>query len=278
MTHTTSGYLELGDGKIYYETAGAGDPVVFCHAGFVDSGMWDGQWAAFSERYRVVRFDLRGYGRSDLPDGPISRRADLLQLLEHLAIGQATLVGCSLGGEIALDLALERPDIVAALILVSTVPSGFALQGEPPRYLLEMMGAIGAGDRERAAELQTRIWIDGSFREPAQVDQQVRQRALAMSRVPLAHNTLMAIDSQPLSPLEPPAADRLAAVGAPTLIVVGALDDQEIQRAAGVMEAAIPHASQTIIPSCAHMPPMERPADFNRAALEFLALRQRARG
>lgn len=274
MTHTTSGYLDVGDGRMYYETAGAGAPVMFCHAGFVDSQMWDGQWAAFAERYRVVRFDMRGYGQSDLPGAPISRRADLLRLLDHLDIGQATLVGCSLGGEIALDFALEHAERVAALILVSTAPSGFAMQGAPPRYLLEMLGAAQAGDIELAAELQCRIWIDGSFREPDQVDPQVRERALAMSRIPLAHNTMLRIDAEPLNPLDPAAAERLGELAAPTLIVVGALDDPELLRAAQVLASAIPHASQQIIPASAHMPSMEQPASFNRLALEFLARRE----
>jgi len=270
MTHTTSGYVDLGAGKMYYETAGTGNVVVFCHAGFVDRRMWDDQWDEFAARYRVVRFDLRGYGQSDPADAPICRRVDLLRLLEHLAIGRATLAGCSMGGEIALDFALEYPDMVEALILVSSVPSGFALQGEPPRYLLEMIGALEAGDLDRAAELQNRIWIDGSFREPDQVDVRVRQRALEMSRIPLAHNTWMAIDTQPLNPLAPAAAERLGDVRVPALIVVGELDHSEIGRAAAVMAAAMPNATSEVIPGCAHMPPMEQPARFNQVVLNFL--------
>lgn len=271
MTHTDSGTIDLGDGGIYYETAGAGAALVLCHAGFVDSRMWDAQWAALSERYRVVRFDMRGYGRSAPPSGPICRRDDLLRVLDHLGITQATLVGCSMGGEIVLDFALEHPEMAAALVLISAVPSGFEMRGEPPRYLFEMMGAVEEGELERAAELQARIWIDGSFREPEQVDPELRRRAIEMSRIGLGHDTWRRIDTQPLRPLDPPAAGRLGELRVPALIVAGELDDPEILRAAEMLAAGIPGARQAIIPASAHMPSMERPEAFNRALVEFLA-------
>ncbi len=78
MEYVTEGYADLGDGKLYYEMAGAGETLVLCHAGFVDSRMWDGQWADFTRHYRVLRFDMRGFGKSDLAGGPVSRRDDLL--------------------------------------------------------------------------------------------------------------------------------------------------------------------------------------------------------
>ena len=271
MTQTTSGHIQLSDGSLYYETAGTGEALVLCHAGFVDSRMWDDQWAALAERYRVVRFDMRGYGRSAPPSGPICRRDDLLLVLERLGIERATLVGCSLGGEIALDFALEHPEMVAALALVSAVPSGFELQGEPPRYLFEMMGAVESGDLERAAELQTRIWVDGSFREPEQVDPALRERSAAMSRIALRNDIWRLVENQPLNPLDPPAAGRLGELRVPALIVAGELDDPEILRAAQALEAGIADSRREIIPGCAHVPGMEQPERFNQTLLDFLA-------
>ena len=136
-----SDFLELVGGKLYYEVAGEGQALVMSHAGFVDSGMWDDQWQELARHFRVIRYDMRGYGQSSRVNGPISRREDLLCLLEHLNVERTYLMGCSMGGEITLDFALEHPEMVAALILVSAVPSGFELQGEPPPYLLEMMAA-----------------------------------------------------------------------------------------------------------------------------------------
>ncbi len=68
---TTNGYIEVDDGKLYYETAGEGEVLVLNHAGFVDSGMWDAQWETFAQHFRVIRFDMRGFGKSSLVQTPV---------------------------------------------------------------------------------------------------------------------------------------------------------------------------------------------------------------
>jgi 2-hydroxy-6-oxonona-2,4-dienedioate hydrolase len=266
----TTGTISLGDGKMYYEMAGAGPTLVFTHAGFVDSGMWDAQWEAFTKNYRVIRYDMRGYGKSDPVKAPISRRADLYRLLKHLNVQQATLIGCSLGGEISLDFALEHPELVSRLILVSTVPSGFQMQGEPPPNVLAMMEAAQQGDLERASELQVEIWVDGPFRQSAQVDANVRKRAAEMNRIPVNNQTWAKADMQPLNPLDPPAVGRLKDARVPTLVIAGAKDDPEILRAADVLTNGIPGAKKVVIPETAHVPNMEKPAEFNQAVTKFL--------
>ncbi len=264
-------YLEMEDGRIYYEAAGEGPSVLLSHAGFVDSRMWDEQWQAFSQRYHTVRFDMRGFGKSSPADRPIDRRADLYRLLQHLGITRAVLVGCSMSGEIALDFALEHPQRVAALVLVSAMPVGFEMHGEPPHEFLEMLEAMQQHDLERAAELQNRLWIDGPFRQPDQVDRRIRQRATEMSRIALANDTFRKADYGPVNPLHPPAAQRLGEVDKPVLIIAGALDNPEVVRAAEVMAAGIPGSRKVILPGCAHLPNMERPEEFNQVVLEFLA-------
>ncbi len=266
-------YFELVDGKIYYEVAGEGDWLVLSHAGFVDSRMWDKQWQAFTQRYRTLRFDMRGFGKSSPSQAPVDRRADLHRLLLHLGIHRAILVGCSMSGEIALDFALEHPEMVASLVLVSTVPGGFEMRGEPPHEFLQMLEAMQQGNLERALELQMRLWIDGPFRQPGQVDPGLRQHAADMSRIPLANDTFRKMDSKLVNPLEPPAVQRLGEVHVPVLNVAGELDNREVVRASEVMAEGIPGAKKVILPGCAHLPNMERPVEFNRAVLEFLAER-----
>jgi pimeloyl-ACP methyl ester carboxylesterase len=80
----TAGYADLGNGKLYYEMEGKGETLVLCHAGFVDSRMWDGQWDLFLNNHRFLRFDMRGFGKSDTATGPVSRREDLYNLLQKL--------------------------------------------------------------------------------------------------------------------------------------------------------------------------------------------------
>jgi pimeloyl-ACP methyl ester carboxylesterase len=272
MVKTTSGYVTVGGAKLYYEMAGEGQTMVLCHAGFVDSGMWDGQWEAFAQHYRVIRFDMRGYGKSDPATGPVSRRNDLYQVLTQLNVERAILLGCSMGGESVLDLALEHPEMASALILVSAAPTGFEMQGEPPRYLMEMIEAAAQGDVERASELQIRIWVDGMYREPEQVDAEVRAHAARMNRIPVENRTFLVADSQPTNPPEPPAVGRLGDIRVPTLIIAGALDHPEIVRAADVMAREIKGAQKVIIQNAAHVPNMEHPAEFNQAVLGFLGV------
>jgi 2-hydroxy-6-oxonona-2,4-dienedioate hydrolase len=269
MKNTNQETVTVGDGKFYYEVAGSGKALVLCHAGFVDSGMWDRQWEEFSRFFQVIRFDMRDYGKSDRVEGPVSRRRDLEGLLDRLGIQRAVLVGCSMGGTIVLDFALEHPERVDGLVLVSAGPSGFEMQGEPPPNLLAMFAAMQQGDLERVSELQLRLWVDGPFRQPEQVDPQVRQRAAEMNRIPVEHGTFM-LDTQPVDPLDPPAATRLNQVRVPTLIVAGALDHPELLRAADMMEKGIPGTKKVIISGAAHVPNMEKPAEFNREVLSFL--------
>lgn len=270
MGKITKGTMNLDGARIYYETAGQGDAVLFAHAGFVDSRMWDVQFEYFARCYQVIRFDMRGYGRSDPAQGPVVRRNEIYSLMRHLSIQKAALVGCSMGGANVLDFALEHPDRTQVLVLVSTAPGGFEMQGEPPPGLWEMISALQQNDLQRASELQIQIWVDGMFRKPEQVDPQVRQRAAEMNRTPVVNQTFMKVDMQPLQPLDPPAANRLNEVRIPTLVIAGALDHPEILRAADFMAHEIPSAKKLILPDSAHLPSMEQPDAFNQAVIDFL--------
>lgn len=269
MANTQSGYADVNGGRLYYEVAGEGAPLVLSHAGFVDSGMWDKQWDAFSRYYRTIRYDMRGFGRSDVVNGSVNRRDDLAKLLDHLDVDTAYLLGCSLSGEVIIDFALEQPERVRALIAVSAVPGGFEMRGEPPPHLLDMIAAAQQGDLERASDLQIRIWVDGMFRQPGDVDVTVREHAAAMNKIALRNGT-WAADTQPLNPLDPPAVTRLKEIHVPLLVIDGALDHPEILRAANVMVNGIDGAQKVVIENAAHVPNMEQAERFNAEVLNFL--------
>ena len=103
----TSGYAPSGAAKIYFESAGTGRNLIFAHAGISDSRMWDPQFESFAERFRVVRYDHRGFGKSKLTDEPYALADDLLNVLRHLSVAKTALVGCSMGGTAAIDFALD---------------------------------------------------------------------------------------------------------------------------------------------------------------------------
>lgn len=266
----TTGYADLGDGKLYYEVEGEGEVLVLIHAGFIDSGMWDGQWEAFTRHYRVLRFDMRGFGKSDTATGPVSRRHDLYRLLQELGIKHAHLLGCSIGGQTAIDFTLEHPEMVLSLIVVSGPPGGFEMRGEPPSEVLEMLQALEQGDLDRVSDLQVHLWVDGTFRQPWQVNPLIRQRAAEMNRIAVENGTWAVADANPLNPLNPQAVGRLAEINVSVLIVAGSLDNPEVLRAADLLENEIPGAKKVVMSDSAHVPNMEKPEEFNRIILDFL--------
>jgi pimeloyl-ACP methyl ester carboxylesterase len=213
---------------------------------------------------------MRGFGKSDPVDAVVSRRDELYRLLKHLGVESAYMVGCSMGGETMIDFAIEHPEMVSALITVNSTPSGFEMQGEPPAEILAMIEAMQKGDLDRVSELQLRVWIDGPFRQPEEVDAQVRQRAAQMNQIAVRNQTWALADARPADPLLPPAVQQLQNVHAPTLVMVGALDHPEILRAADVLAEGIAGAQKAIVPGSAHVPSMEKPTEFNRIVLAFL--------
>jgi len=157
---------EVHAAEIHYEVLGDGDPLVLVHAGIADSRMWEPQMETFSRRYRMIRHDMRGFGETDLVDGPYSHHEDLRSLLDYLGVERASFVGCSMGGGAVLDFALSYPERVAALVLVGSAIGGFDPDVEPPEEWDELVAADEAGDLERVSELEVRMWVDGPSRGP----------------------------------------------------------------------------------------------------------------
>ncbi|PFG32184.1 alpha/beta fold hydrolase, partial [Sanguibacter antarcticus] len=159
-------------------------PLLLIHAGIADRRMWDPVWPALTAVQDVVRLDLRGYGESTAqPVGPWSPRADVLATLDSLGIGRVHVVGCSFGAGVAVEVALERPEAVASLVLVA--PGG-ALLTERTDELVAFFEAEGnaleAGDLDAAVEANLRAWVDGPRRGPDAVPASVRDKVGAMQR------------------------------------------------------------------------------------------------
>jgi 3-oxoadipate enol-lactonase len=156
-----SGSADVADGgRLYWEEAGEGPPVVLIHAGLWDRRIWDGQMEPFAAAHRVVRYDLRGFGRSSPLERPFSARRDLADLLDVLRIERTALVGCSIGGGLAVDFALEFPTRVSALVAVCAGASGDPTEDDEAtmRALEEAEALAAAGEAERALELELRVW------------------------------------------------------------------------------------------------------------------------
>lgn len=264
-----TGQIDVDGASLVYEVSGPDRdhacPIVLLHAGIADARMWDPQVETFAERFRVVRYDLRGFGRSGPAVGRYSARADLIALLDALGIVRAHLIGVSMGGALAVDVAVEHPERVASLVACAARPGGQEPSRELVRGWTEVDVALDAGDVDLAVELELRMWVDGPLRRADEVDPEVRERVREMNATLLAGPD----EGQP-EPLDPPALTRLHQITAPTLVVVGDRDQPDVIAGAHLLSAGIPDATRQTIPGAAHMVSMERPAAFNRAVMAFL--------
>lgn len=268
-TVSQQGFAAINGARLYYEAGGEGQPVVFLHSGLTNSRMWDAQVSDFAWRYRVIRYDLRGFGRSEMLPGAFSNRADLAGLLRFLGVERAVLIGSSMGGQLATDFALEYPEMVAALVLVGAGISG----RQPSEFLMQQWTAIDAlaeaGDVAQSVEMELRLWVDGPGRAPEQVDQALRELVREMN----AENVRRVLEEEQGQPqeLEPPALARLGEIGVPTLVLVGEHDVPDMLESAERLARDIPGARKIVLPDTAHLPSLEQPETFNRLVLEFLA-------
>jgi pimeloyl-ACP methyl ester carboxylesterase len=262
-----SGYMGVNGAQLYYQASGAGRPLVLVHAGICDSRMWDDQVPAFNKGYRVVRYDMRGYGRSSMPAGDYSHSSDLEGLLAGLEIEKAVFIGCSMGGRVVVDLALDHPERVSAMILVGASVSGYDFEAEPPPQWDEMVSAFKSGDFVQAAELECQIWVDGAQRTPEDLDPGLRWRVIEMDMIALANEARQ----QGQEIRRPPAALHLGEISVPTLIIAGELDQPDLLQVASTMHASIQTSQLVVMKGVAHLPNMEQPHEFNRLVTDFLA-------
>ena len=267
IPHT--GYLESGEARIYFETAGEGLPLLFIHAGVADHRQWNNEFESFASEFKVVRYDMRGFGRSEPVPGEFSHMRDLELIIDEL-IGDEplTLIGCSMGGRLAMDYALEHPAAVSSLVLVGSGPSGLDLDVPSHPKEKEAERAYEQGDWDRLAEVEAQIWLDGMGRSPEQTDPAFRKLALEMNRLALSHEAKKLGERTP--DVEIPAVERLDQLKQPTLIFIGEHDEPYSQAAALYMQEHIPDARLVEVPGAAHLANMERPLLFERHLRDFL--------
>ena len=255
--------------SLYHETAGKGEAVVLLHAGVGDSRMWDGQWDELSARYRTVRCDLRGWGRSPIEPGRFSNAQDVIELCEELGIDRTALVGVSLGGSAALEVAVARPGLVSALVLVGPGLPDHEWSEPVRAFQNEEDAALQRGDIEGVVAANLRMWLAGPHRRAEDVDPAVRSLVAEMLRQALA-NWLPVLDAVEEEALVPDLRARLGEIMCPVLAVVGEQDVEDIHGLAHVLCRELREARYASIPGTAHLPQLERPEEFNELVLGFL--------
>ena len=259
-----SGFIDVKDGKLYYEMKGHGDEtIVFIHDGLVHGEVWDNQFASFSEKFRVVRYDRRGYGRSPKPEKTYSNIEDLYQVFTSLNIDKAILIGMSAGGGLAIDFTLAHPEKVSSLIVVGAVVSGFSYS----EHMLTRGGRLKPEDYANPEKLLEYLVKEDPY-EIAPQNKEVKEKLWTLMQaypqnIDFAKNRLA-------EPPERQAIGILKEIQIPTLIVVGEFDIPDVFVHAGAIESGIPNSQKAIIQNAGHLVPLEQPELFNQQVLNFL--------
>ena len=227
------------------------------HGGlFLDRRMWEPQATALADDYTVVRFDLRGYGRSSPPgDCPYRHCDDVRSVLEHLDLDDAVIVGNSFGSTVALDVAFEYPELVRGLVLAPLAPLlGWKwAEGHPVGPVLEAARTLGP-DAALAA-----------IRELPMFERAVEKPATAarVERMYADHSGWHFRHRDPATFAVPNARDEIGRITSPTRLIAGAEDVRDVHLIHGFLRREMPDADVHTIAGVGHLPNMEDPAAFD---------------
>jgi len=257
-------FLDVQGLKIYYEECGAGaEAVVLIHDGIADSLIWDGVWPAFCKQFHTIRYDRPGYGRSPATTVIYTETDDLFALLRHLQIQRAMLVGSSHGGGLAIDFALDHPNLVEQLVLVGAVVDGY---GYSDHFVLRGMKNNQPGEKNVSALIAN--WANDKYLLAADHPEAKKKLQAILTANPqdLTHDDL----PRPTRPAVP----RLPEISVPTLILVGDQDIPDVHAHAGVIENGIWNSRRVVVEDTGHLMYLEKPEEFSAIVITFLQSNQ----
>ena len=259
--HAGLAVTEWGDGGL---------PIMALHPGVADSRIW--QWTApawADAGHRVVAYDRRGFGHTRYDEEPHDDMADLRAVTQATSVRPAVIVGNSLGGGIALDLALAHPEEVLGLVLIAPSPSGYPYADWPATEAeaeLDRLVAAAeeAGDLELVNRLEIRYWLDGTEQPEGRVAGPARDLMAEMNGLALRAASAGETTSRP------PAWPRVEEITAPTLVVAGQHDLAGVIRTCERLTERLPDATSCTIAGSAHCPSLDQPESLNVVMLDFL--------
>jgi len=265
------GYADINGTQIYYEIEGHGHPLVLIHGYSLDVRMWDDQMPVFTKKYRVIRYDRRGFGKSSGIEQTYNADAeDLYKLLKHLKIKSCCVLGMSQGGGAALYFALNYPQMVDALVLQDTGVEGFRWPRNPKLKKRKALREIAKTDGlEKAKEVWLQYPLFEVSRKKPEVFGKLREIIKDYPGISLLRPAPPHSES-PHKSKKKQAIDRLNEIQAPTLVILGELESISMHAVADAMTYGICDAEKVVIPRAGHMANMDEPDAFNTTLLQFL--------
>jgi pimeloyl-ACP methyl ester carboxylesterase len=268
-------HARVGDIRIHYELEGEGQPLILIASMATDLSGWRPQRPEFSSRYRVITFDNRGWGQSDAPDVPYSiamMADDTAGLMDALGIDRAHVLGTSMGGQIAQELAIRHPDRVRSLILASTSAGPYVL--ETPILRQWAAAALKGVSRRTLFQIMLPfVFTDHTFEDPEMAAMAIQMLAAGASRNGAQAGPCepYAIRRQFAACVEHFVRGRLSRVSVPTLVVAGRDEFFIPLELCRELAATIPGARLAILEGGGHAVNEDIPEEFNRTVLSFLA-------
>ncbi len=261
---TETGYAKFLDTSLYYEITGSGPDIVFLHGNPVDLRLWDYQVKPFTEKYRVLRYDMRGFGKSGNPRRQgYTHAEDLKALLHFLDIKETYVAGLSMGGGAAINFAISYPESTRALIAADPSLAGYKWSEEflaSMAYIPDVVKSRGLeGGREET--LKMKIFQD------AMKDEANR---LLLTDMLNSYKGWHWLNRDTGRPFVPPAIERLNEIKAPALVIIGERDVPDFHNIAAILEEKIPNARKVLMKGIGHIVNMEAPEKFNEIVLKFL--------
>ena len=257
--------LKLNDIELAYRDEGSGQPIIFLHAFPLNQTMWDDQVAAFSSTHRVITFDWRGFGASDVGKSGSNLTVfadDVAELLNHLEIECATICGLSMGGYAAFAFYRKHADRIKALILCDTRATADTEEGKKARF--EMVDvARQQGTSAIMEKMVPKLLGETTLQTRPQIIEKVKQMIQAAQPEGIAQ-ALIGMANRPDS------TELLPEITCPTLIVVGNEDKLTPPSDAQTMNTAIGLSQLRVVNNAGHLPNLEDPLAFNRAVSDFL--------
>jgi 3-oxoadipate enol-lactonase len=266
-----TGFIDVGGAKLWYEECGAHSPsepdVVLLHDGLVHSITWDRVWVPFCAKYHVMRYDRRGYGRSEAAKAPFVPEDDLFRVMKQTHVEHAIVVGNSSGGALALDFALAHPEMVDGLFLIGPVVHGMASSDYFNERGSRNSAPLEKGDAKGAAE----NWSRDRFLIAGEDSSARKMLYDALVATPRNLGVTGEFEIRP----SPPTVLRLAEIRAPVLLVVGEADIADVFANSGAIEAAVPLASFEVWKDVGHLIQIQRPVELVARFNRFVALAER---
>ena len=264
QSNSQSGIAQVNGTTLYYEVAGEGHPFILLHGGAVDSRALDDQFSFFAEHYKVIRYDLRGSGKSGDRDKPFSNMDDLYALLNYLNIEKTYILGISRGGGFSFDLAVTYPEIVDGLILVSA-----NMGAHVPAYT-EMFERSTAAGKKFGAAAAAEVWGTDPHQGPYRESARARVLEILTDNMPRFRYFDGYVPVEQIAASDIPRSERLGEVQVPTLVVSGAHDSIVARNNSKNWASGIPNVQLVVFPDAGHLVNIDQVNEFNSAVLEFL--------